>query len=53
VKLFLLYFLSILTVDVIDTVYKEASDRTLLGPIQDTAVHWSGVMTKLLYLLFV
>ena len=29
--------------------YKEGSDRTLLGLIQATAVYWSGVMTKLWY----
>jgi len=30
--------------------YKEGSDRTLLGPIQPTAVHWSDVMTKFWYI---
>jgi len=34
-------------------VYKERSDRTLLGPIQATAVHWCGVMMKLWYLFCV
>ena len=51
--LFLLYFLSIRTVDPADGGYKEGSDRTLLGPIQASAVHWSGVMTKLWYLFCV
>jgi len=40
--------LSILTVDRVDRVSK-GSDRTLLGPIQDTAVNWSGFITKLWY----
>jgi len=35
---FVLYVLSIHTVDPVDTVYKERSDRTLLGTIQDIAV---------------
>jgi len=26
-------------------VYKEVSDPTLLGTIQATAVHWSGIIT--------
>ena len=50
---FVFYFLSNRKVDSVDRVYKEGSDRTLLGPIQTTAVHWSGVMTKLWYLFCV
>ena len=48
---FLLYFLSIRTVDTVDTVYKDGNDRTLLGPIQTRAVYWIGVITKLCYCL--
>ena len=36
---FVFYFLSNRKVDSVDRVYKEGSDRTLLGPIQSTAVH--------------
>jgi len=42
---FVLCFLSILTVDSVHRMYKEGSDRTLLEPIQATAVHWSDVMS--------
>jgi hypothetical protein len=40
-------FLSVLTADPVDTVYKERTGRTLLGPIQTTAVYWSGVKAKI------
>ena len=50
---FVLYFLSIHTVDPVDRVYKELSDRTLLGTIQDTAVHLIGVITNVWYFLCV
>ena len=42
---FVLNFLSILRVGSVQRMYKEGSDRTLLEPIQATAVHWSGVMS--------
>jgi len=41
----MLYFLSIRNVDPVERVYKEVSDRTLLGPILSTAVYWIVVMT--------
>jgi len=45
-----LYILSDRTVDPVDTVYKEGTDRKLLGKIQVTAVNWIGVKTKNLLL---
>ena len=51
--LFLLYYLPIRTVDPVYSLFKEGSDRTLFGPIQATAVHWSGVMSKIWYLFCV
>jgi len=41
-----LYFLSICKVVNVHGMYKEWSDRKLLGTIQSTAVHWSGVITN-------
>ena len=32
--------------DPVDRMYKEGSDRTLLGPFEATAVYWSGVRRK-------
>ena len=37
----------------IDRMYKELSDRTLLGPIQATAVHFIGVIANIWYFLCV
>jgi len=39
--------MSVRTVDPVDRMYKEGSDRTLLGTIEATAVYWSGVITKI------
>jgi len=39
--------MSVPTVDPVDRMYKEGSDRRLLGPIEATAVYWSGVITKI------
>ena len=51
--LFILYYLPIRSVDPVYSLYKEGSDRTIFGPIQATAVHWSGVMSKLWYMFCV
>jgi len=39
--------MSIRKVDPVDRMYKEGSDRTVLGPIEATAVYWSEVITKI------
>jgi hypothetical protein len=46
---FLLYFMSVFTLDTVEIVYKEGTDRTLLGPIQVTAIYWFGFITQLWY----
>jgi len=47
---FILLCLSVRKTDPVDRVYKEGSDRTLLGPMQATAVHCSGLIAKLWYI---
>ena len=44
---FLLYFLFVPKVDLVDRENKEGTVRTLLGPIQFTAVYWAGGTTIL------
>ena len=44
---YLLYFLFVPKVDLVDGVNKEGTVRTLLGPIQFTAVYWAGGTTIL------
>ena len=44
---FVLYFMAVRKFDPVDRMYKEVSDRTLLGPIEAKAVYWSGVITKI------
>jgi len=45
---FLLYFLFVHKFDLLDRVNKEGTVRTLVGPIQFTAVYWAGG-TKILW----
>jgi hypothetical protein len=44
---FVIYFLSIRKVVLVEINYKKVSNRTLLGPIQAAAVYWCGVITKI------